>query len=263
MPPDPLRKIGNPRPKRAKGNDTGPPGRTTATMAIIKAFTAGATKEGLARCAAPFEAATGIRIEAHTTHGHLIEQQVIAGEAEDDIVLLPDAMIDNLAARGLVAAAPRADLGTIKIGAAVRDGVDAPDVSTMDAFERALLAARSIVITEAPSGRHLDRVFEELGLADRLAERITRYDMGYMVNDHLAASTADGEIGFGVATEITFYRDRGVTYAGPLPDGIQMALSYQAAMLSSCARPGEVERLFDFLATPDARAAFAATGIEV
>lgn len=230
---------------------------------ILKAFTAGATKEGLARCAAMFEAETGIRVESHTTHGHLIEERVIAGGVDDDMVLLPTAMIDDLAGRGLVTDAPRAALGTIKIGAAVRDGVAPPDVSTMAAFTRTLLAANSIVITEAPSGRHLDRVFEELGLADRLAERITRYDMGYMVNDHLAAGTVEDEIGFGVATEISFYRDRGITYAGPLPDEIQMALSYEAAMLTRCESPDEVARLFEFLATPEARAAFAATGVTV
>jgi molybdate transport system substrate-binding protein len=229
---------------------------------LIKAFTAGATKEGLALCAATFEAETGIRIDSHTTHGHLIEEQVITGQADDDIVLLPTAMIDNLAKRGLVAIEPRVMLGTIRIGAAVRDGVTLPDVSTMTSFTEALLAAQSIVLTEAPSGRHLDRVIGELGLADKLADRITRYDMGYMVNDHLVASTAGDEIGFGVATEISIYRDRGVTYAGPLPDEIQMALEYQAAMLSGCDKLDTCRQLFEFLATNAARAAFATTGVE-
>lgn len=233
-------------------------------MAVtIRAYTAGATKEGLALCAASFEAETGIGVAARTTHGHLIEQQVIAGEAHDHILLLPTAMIDNLTARGLLAPEPRVTLGTIKIGAAVRDGVPLPDVSTMEAFEQALLAAGSIVITEAPSGRHLDRVVTELGLAEKLADRITRYDMGYMVNDHLAASDRDDEIAFGVATEFSFYRDRGVTYAGPLPDEIQMALTYEAAMLTGCKKAAEVERLFDYLAAPPVRTIFAATGVEI
>jgi molybdate transport system substrate-binding protein len=230
--------------------------------ATLKAYTAGATKEGLAACAALFEAETGIRIESHTTHGHLIEEQVIAGEVDDDMVLLPVAMIDNLADRGLVSAECRVALGTIRIGAAVRDGVKLPDVSTMAAFENALLSAKSIVITEAPSGKHLDRVFETIGLADQLADRITRYDMGYMVNDHLVASRTENEIAFGVATEISFYRDRGVAYAGPLPDEIQMALDYEAAMLTRCDKAPEVRRLFDFLATPGARESFARTGVE-
>ena len=231
--------------------------------ATIRAYTAGATKEGLALCAARFEAETGIRIEAHTTHGHLIEEQIIAGQTDDDIVLLPTAMIDNLAKRGLAAPEPRVALGTIKIGAAVRDGVTLPDVSSMAAFEQTLLAAGSIVITEAPSGRHLERVFEQMGLSEHLADRITRYDMGYMVNDHLAASSAEDEIAFGVATEISIYRDQGVTYAGPLPDDIQMALEYQAAMLSGSDHAEVIRQLFEYLTTAESRFVFATTGVEI
>jgi molybdate transport system substrate-binding protein len=233
-------------------------------MAVnIKAFTAGATKEGLALCAKAFEAETGISVDARTTHGHLIEEQIIAGEVADDIVLLPTAMIENLTARRLVSPSPNVILGTIKIGAAVRDGVPLPDVSTMETFKQALLAAKSIVITEAPSGRHLDQVISDLGLAETLASRITRYDMGYMVNDHLAASTAEGEIAFGVVTEISIYRDRGVSYAGPVPDEIQMALEYQAAMLIGCDVVSDVEKLFGYLGSSAARSAFAKTGVEI
>ena len=236
---------------------------TGPLAAILKAFTAGATKEGLVLCATQFEDRTGIRIEAHTTHGHLIEEQIIAGEVQDDIVLLPSAMIDNLATRRLVSPEPRVTLGTIKIGAAVRHGMPLPAVSSMAAFEKTLLAARSIVITQAPSGMHLDRVIAELGLADEIADRITRYDMGYMVNDHQVASTADDEIGFGVATEFSFYRDRGITYAGPLPEEIQMALEYQVAMVTGSDQIAAIRQLFEFLTTTEARVGFAETGVEI
>lgn len=229
----------------------------------LKAYTAGATKEGLAACAVLFEAETGIRIDSHTNHGHLIEEQVIAGEVDDDIALLPTAMIDTLSDRNLVSRELRVALGTIRIGAAVRSGVPLPDVSTMAAFETTLLDSTSIVITEAPSGRHLDRVFGDMGLATRLADRITRYDMGYMVNDHLIASETEGEIAFGVATEISFYRDRGVTYAGPLPDHIQMALDYEAAMLTRSDQREVVRQLFEYLTSKQARAAFYQTGVEL
>ena len=94
----------------------------------IKALTAGVTRESLNTCAIPFAAQTGITIEAHTDHGHVIEQEVIAGNVADDIILLPTAMIDEPAAHGLVDASARTALGTI--GAGVRDRVQTPDVST-------------------------------------------------------------------------------------------------------------------------------------
>jgi molybdate transport system substrate-binding protein len=231
--------------------------------AVLRIFTAGATREGLALCAGPFEAETGIRIDSRTTHGHLIEARVIAGEADDDMVLLPAATIGNLAARGLIRSDFRQALGAIRIGAAVRDGAPLPDVSTMDALKRTLLDARSVVLTLAPSGRHVERVIEAFGLSGTLAPRIVRYDMGYMVNDHLIASGAEDEVAFGVATEISIYRDRGVRYAGPLPDEAQMALDYEAAMLSRSEKVAAVRRLLDYFATGAAREAFARAGVDV
>ena len=229
---------------------------------LLKVLTAGATREGLALCAGPFARRTGIRIEADTTHGHLIERQVRAGEADHDMVLLPSAMIDTLAGLGLVVEALCVSLGRIRVGAAVRDGAAAPDVSTMDALKETLAGAGSIVLTTAPSGRHMERVIAGLGLMDALAGRIVRYDTGAMVNDHLIASGAAGEVAFGVATEISVYRDRGVTYAGPIPDAVQMALDYDAALLARSERRTEAAALLAFLASRAGRTAFARTGVE-
>ncbi|MGB0577751.1 MAG: hypothetical protein ACPGPC_16630 [Alphaproteobacteria bacterium] len=86
----------------------------------INAFTAGATREGLSLCSIQFAAQTGFTIDTHTNHGHIIEQEVIAGHVDDDIVLLPVAMIEELATKGLVDANSRTALGTIRIGATVR-----------------------------------------------------------------------------------------------------------------------------------------------
>ena len=215
----------------------------------IKAFAAGATREGLSLCSIPFSAQTGIMIEARTNHGHVIEREVLAGNVGDDIVLLPTAMIDKLAAEGLVDASTRMTLGTIRIGAAVRDGVPTPNVSTKLSLKNSLLLAKSVVLTAAPSGIHMDHLIAEMGLAQNLADRITRYDTGTLVNQHLSASTADDEIGFGVATEILIFRDRGVHYVGPLPDELQMALNYEGAMLTSCLKPDGVRDFFAFLKT--------------
>jgi len=227
----------------------------------IRAFTAGATREGLSLCSVPFAAQTNITIEAHTNHGHVIEQEVTAGNVEDDIVLLPTAIIDELAKNKLVDSSTRTPIGTIRIGAAVREGVPTPDVSTLTSVTQTLFSAKSIILTEAPSGVHMDRVITELGLGHKLADRITRYDTGTMVNGHLSTSTANNEIAFGVATEILFCRNKGVRYAGPLPDEMQMALDYEAVMLKSCQKPDAVNEFFTFLKTEESQKLFAQTGV--
>ncbi len=228
----------------------------------LEIYTAGATREGIGALAETIQRELGFAIATPTNHGHLIVEHVRAGETDADIVMVTEAMLAQLVEDGLAAADISAPLGTIRIGAAVRTGLPLPDVSTMAAFERALRDARSIVITEAPSGVHLERVFAGLGLTGTLEPKITRYDTGTMVNEHLAAGTGDGEIGFGVATEILFFRDSGVSWAGPLPENIQMTNRYVAAMLTRSDRENDARALMAFLQTEKARRAFAATGVE-
>lgn len=230
---------------------------------MLRVLTAGATREGLAACIGPFRDRTGIAAEWETTHGHLIREMVLAGETDADVVLLPEAMIAELEAGALVVAGTAARLGRIGIGAAVRTGAAIPDFSTMAALERAVLGAGSIVLTEAPSGKHLDRLFEEIGIAGEIAGRITRYDTGTMVNEHLVRSDAPGEIGFGVDTEILFFRDKGVTYAGALPEAAQMAAEYEAALLAGSDKADEARALLDYLQTPAAAREFADTGVKL
>ena len=133
----------------------------------------------------------------------------------------------------------------------------------MAAFETTLRNAASVVITEAPSGVHLERVFADLGLTQALEPRLMRFDTGTMVNLHLAASSMENEIAFGVATEILFFREKGVAYAGPLPEEVQMKNDYAAAMLTRSERRGDAKALMAFLMTDQARAAFAETGVEI
>lgn len=230
---------------------------------VLKIFTAGATREGLAACAARFEAASGIALKAETTHGHLIAELVIAGKTDSDVVMLPAHMIADLAHRGLLSSDPApVEIGTIRIGGAVRAGAPLPDLSTTTALIAALRAARSIVLTEAPSGKHMDALIDKLGLRDEIGGRIVRFDTGTMVNEHLIVSDAEDEIAFGVATEILFYRDRGVAYAGPIPEDVQMKHVYHAALLKRSGRAEAARKLFAVLASAEAQQAFEKTGVE-
>jgi molybdate transport system substrate-binding protein len=228
----------------------------------LRVLTAGATREGLAACAVPFRARTGIAVDAATTHGHLILERLLAGETGPDVVLLPEAMVAELEGAGLVRAGDSAVLGSIGIGAAVRAGEELPEVSSMTELVRTLFSATAILITEAPSGVHMDRLMDGLGLADILEPRIERFDTGTMVNERLLAGSEPGEIAFGVATELLFFRDRGIAYAGPLPDEAQMRHVYRAAVLAGSARTAASRALLDYLVTKEARAAFAATGVD-
>jgi molybdate transport system substrate-binding protein len=230
----------------------------------LRIFTAGATREGFSSIADAFARDTGITLHIATTHGHDIRDAILTGEADTDVVSLPLHMIDALQDAGLVAADPApVQIGTIRIGAAARAGQPLPDVSDMEALRRTLRKAHSIVLTEAPSGLHMERVIDDLKVRAEVDARIVRYDTGTMVNEHLVSSDAFREVAFGVATEILFFRNRGVAYAGPLPEEAQMAHVYRAALLvRATGRADDARKFFEYLAMPAARAAFAETGVE-
>ena len=232
------------------------------TLSALRVLTAGATREGLAACAEPFRALTGIAVESATTHGHLILERLLSGETGTDVVLLPKHMVDKLIGDRLVQPEASVVLGSIGVGAAVRAGEELPDVSSMPGLVRALFSATAILITEAPSGVHMDRLIDGLGLAGVLEPRIERFDTGTMVNERLLAGSEPGEIAFGVATEILFFRDRGIEYAGPVPEEAQMRHVYMAAIMAGSAKTEAARALLDYLVSEQARAAFAATGVD-
>jgi molybdate transport system substrate-binding protein len=132
----------------------------------------------------------------------------------------------------------------------------------MDALRRALLAADAVLLTLAPTGDHLMRVIARLGLADTVAGKLKRFETSALLNRHLVESAGAGAIGFGPATEILAWRGKGVAYAGAIPDEVQVALPYAAAMLVRTRAREPARALLAFLATPAAREHFLASGVE-
>ena len=78
----------------------------------------------------------------------------------------------------------------------------------------------------------------------------------------LVISGSGKQIGFGAITEIKLFEPKGIKFVGPLPADIQNYTTYGAALTTS-APPSEAAKAFvAYLATPEARQAFSAAGIE-
>src|SRR5262249_58747416 len=112
---------------------------------------------------------TGMTIDTAPTRGGARRKRVEGGE-KADVLDAPDAVMDALVKPNHVAADSRHDLARTAVGVAVREGAPKPDVSTVEAFKRAVLEAKSIVYldpaTGATSGIHVSNVLKQLGLAD-------------------------------------------------------------------------------------------------
>src|SRR6187200_1678424 len=95
-----------------------------------------------------FERASGHRLI--TTRGpsmgdspEAIPTRLARGETAD-VVILDGGSADELAKRGLVRGSSKVDFALSQIGMVVRDGATKPDIGSVEAFRRTLLAVKSI-----------------------------------------------------------------------------------------------------------------------
>ncbi len=70
------------------------------------------------------------------------------------------------------------------------------------------------------------------------------------------------EIGFGAITEIKLFESKGLKLVGPLPAEVQNYTSYAAALMANAPAPDAAKALLAFLATGEAKQAFAAAGVD-
>ena len=90
-----------------------------------------------------FEAASPCRLEIDWRPTTAIMKSIEEGKRADFIIAITDSM-DKLVERGIVRRATRVSLADSVLGVGVRQGAPRPDVSTVEAFKRAMTQARAV-----------------------------------------------------------------------------------------------------------------------
>lgn len=228
-------------------------------MATLKVLGAGPVKRGITQIAAEFARTRGHQVDVEFTGAPTVRERVLAGEAVD-VAVAPAATMDEFAAAGRIAAATRTQLGHARMGLAMRKGAPEPDFSTAESFKKAVAAADAVVANVANSGNYVAKLLEQQGFA---ADKVRRQPDTVKVMDLVAGST-DRLFGAGQLPEIRELIDKGVAIelAGPLPDALQSVTAYDAAVAVAGANAAVAAEFTAWLATPAARTAMAATGID-
>jgi len=203
-----------------------------------------------------FERASGHRLI--TTRGpsmgdspEAIPTRLARGETAD-VVIMDGGSADELGRRGLVRADSKVDLARSQVGMVVRAGAAKPDIGSVEAFRRALLAAKSIAYSDSGSGTYLSTtLFAKLGVADQVAGK-SRKVRGPPSGEPVAAVVARGEaeIGFQQVSELIHVP--GVTFVGAIPAELQPGFSFAGALTSTARQPEAASALLRFLAAPEA-----------
>ena len=192
-------------------------------------------------------AARGLRAEFHATQALL---KSIADGAVADVVILTAEGIDQLTAAGKVIPGTRLPLGSSGVGIAVRKGARKPDIGSLEALKRTLLAADSVAHSRmGASGLYFAELLERLGLADKLKKRII-VDKG-----PVAARVASGEAQLGAQLLCELAPVPGIDIVGPLPKEVQKYYAFSAAVMTASRKPDAARAFLDFLRTEPVRAA--------
>lgn len=191
-----------------------------------------------------------------TTH-NAIPIRLDRGE-EIDVVIMAAPRLDVLIKEGKVRAEGRLDLARSHIAMAVKAGASKPDISTLDALRKTLLAAKSIACSDSDSGVYLTtELFPKLGIADLIKGKVIKIE-ATPVGEAVASGSA--EIGFQQISELLSIK--GIAIVGPLPPGAQRVTFFAAGIPVTAKNPEAAKRLIQWLASPDAYAAIRKSGLE-
>lgn len=165
-----------------------------------------------------------------------------------DVVIMSRPDLDMLAKKGLVVEGSQVDLVRSKIGMAIKAGNPVPDISTVAAFRKTLLAARSIAYSDSASGVYISsEMYKKLGVEDQLAPKSQRI-LGDPVGGIVAKG--DAEIGFQQMSELKPIA--GITIVGTIPDEVQKVTVFAAGVVATSVHKDAAKALIRFLAAPQA-----------
>jgi molybdate transport system substrate-binding protein len=231
-----------------------------AAAAEIKVLTAGAFKQVLLALVPDFERTSGNKVIVDNDTVGALTKRIEGGETFDLAVLTP-AAVDALASKGKLVAGSRANLARVGVGVVVKEGAAKPDIGSVDAFKRALLAAKSVAYIDpaagGSSGIYVAGLLDKLGIAAEIKPK-AKLIPGGAVAEHVARGEA--ELGIHQISEILPVK--GVTLVGPLPAEIQNYTVYAAGLGAQAKESDAARALIKALTGPAAAEVLKSKGME-
>jgi molybdate transport system substrate-binding protein len=212
---------------------------TSASAAEIKVMAPRGIWTVLQEAGPAFEKATGHKINVSVDLAAVVTRRVNAGEAFDIAVATPQ-QIDALVKEGKLDA--RSDLTKAGIGVEVKKGAPKPDVSTPDAFKRAMLAAKTIgYLKIGTSGAMAAAAIAKVGLTEAVKDKLILPE-----DDVVSEMIAEGKIEIGMVNISQILTTEGVDLVGPLPPELQSYIIFSGGVSTKSANADAARELIKF-----------------
>jgi molybdate transport system substrate-binding protein len=215
-------------------------------MATIRLFVSNSMRGVMDVLVPDFRQASGHEVSISYDPAKIMMERIRKGESAD-LAILGGSAIPDLEKMGKVAPGSRRAVSSCGVGVAMSAGARKPDIGTVDAFKRALLAVKSIAYTEqGASGMYFAKLIDDLGIGDAVRGKAVRRPGG-LVGELVAAGKAE------LAVQ---------QIVGPFPKEVQMITKSAAAVLADAREPAAAKAFLDFLLTPASARVIKAKGHE-
>jgi molybdate transport system substrate-binding protein len=233
-----------------------------AKAAEINAFISTALKAVTDELLPPFERASGNTVHATFAPPGALLKRFEAGEPAD-VFLTGREAIDKLTAEGKIVPG-RVDFATTGIGICVKKGAPKPDVSTPEAFKRAMLAAKTVGYASPAGGSivgpHIQKIFAQLGIAEAMAPKSKLSAGGPNGRVSVLVASGEAEIGLQQVSELLSNPD--VEVIGMLPGDLQQITVYSAGIATNAKDVEAVKALIDAMRAPSTAPIWKARGLD-
>jgi len=214
-----------------------------------------AMRSALGELVPDFERSTGHKVNMDFASANPLKRRIEAGETFD--VLIASVAIDELIKQGRVAADTSAMIARTGLGMGMPKGTPKPDISSVDAFKRTLLNAKSVGYNpDSEPGIQFLEILDHLGIAQEMRPRLKASQTA----ETLAAMLEKREVELVVSsiTNLATLLDN----VGGFPGEIQRYIDFTAGVSATTKEPGPARALLGFLMSPTATPVFKAKGFE-
>jgi len=235
---------------------------TIGHAAEVKVLAALAVQDALKPLAGRFSTERGHAVQVGFSTVGAIRKRLADGETADVVVLTAEA-IEEMDRAGELVGGASAPVAATRTGLAIRAGAAAPDISTLEKFRSALLAARSVAytapLTGGAFGTYFAKELERLGILEAVnAKAVLRRG-----SHEIVKAVASGEAELGVTFISTIASTPGLAVAGALPPPLLAVERFSAGVpRGSTARDAAIE-LVRALSGAAAAGQWRAAGFEV
>jgi molybdate transport system substrate-binding protein len=202
---------------------------------------------GVNELAAAFARTSGTKVTVLQETDQAVEQRLGSGPA--DLITGNPAAMEALLKKGQVVAGTVTPFMLAGLGVSVRAGAQKPDISTVEAYAKTLLAAKSIGYSRGCSGRHVEQGIAQLGLTEQLKPKIVRTGGG---TGPVTFFLARGDFEIGIQQSNIMAGAPGTDYVGPVPGHLNIPCPGSVALLTVSKQREAAQAMIKFMISPAA-----------